>query len=74
MASAQDTTTLLHNEEESFALAPVDASAIKGFTRAKRYMSALLLQSKDIHFVFLQIIIDIHFIFYKLYKCINENL
>ena len=33
---AQDTTTLLHNEEESFALAPVDVSAIKGFTRAKR--------------------------------------
>lgn len=25
-----DQTTLLHNEEESFALAPVDASALKG--------------------------------------------
>ena len=28
-----ETTTLLHNEEESFALAPVEASAIKGLTR-----------------------------------------
>lgn len=26
----QDQTTLLHDEEESFALAPVDASALKG--------------------------------------------
>lgn len=25
-----DQTTLLHNEEESFALAPVDASALRG--------------------------------------------
>ena len=29
-------TTLLHNEEESFALAPVDASAIRGTVRTKR--------------------------------------
>lgn len=27
----QEQTTLLHDEEESFALAPVDASALKGF-------------------------------------------
>lgn len=26
----QDQTTLLHDEEESFALAPIDASALKG--------------------------------------------
>lgn len=26
----QDQTTLLHDEEESFALAPVDTSALKG--------------------------------------------
>lgn len=32
----QDQTTLLQNEEESFALAPVDASALKGFTKTKR--------------------------------------
>lgn len=29
----QDQTTLLHDEEESFALAPVDASALKGSLR-----------------------------------------
>lgn len=29
-APQTDQTTLLHNEEESFALAPVDASALKG--------------------------------------------
>lgn len=27
---AADQTTLLHNEEESFALAPVDAATLKG--------------------------------------------
>merc|ERR1719511_357425 len=32
----QEQTTLLHNEEESFALAPVDASAIRGTIRTKR--------------------------------------
>lgn len=31
-----DQTTLLNNEEESFALAPVDVSALKGLTKAKR--------------------------------------
>lgn len=29
-AAPNDQTTLLQNEEESFALAPVDASALKG--------------------------------------------
>eukprot|EP00095_Tigriopus_kingsejongensis_P008889 maker-scaffold566_size135349-snap-gene-0.33 protein:Tk08889 transcript:maker-scaffold566_size135349-snap-gene-0.33-mRNA-1 annotation:"hypothetical protein SINV_03308" len=32
----QDQTTLVHNENESFALPPVDASAIRGFVRTKR--------------------------------------
>merc|ERR1719220_1606252 len=31
-----DTTTLLHNEEESFALAPVEASALKGVRRQRK--------------------------------------
>jgi len=48
VASAQDTTTLLHNEEESFALAPVDASAIKGFTRAKRKRKLIVDETKAI--------------------------
>lgn len=29
-APAADNTTLLHNDEESFALAPVDATVLKG--------------------------------------------
>ena len=29
-------TTLLQNEDESFALAPVDASMVRGTMRAKR--------------------------------------
>jgi len=32
----QETTTLLHNEEESFALAPVEASALKGVRRQRK--------------------------------------
>merc|ERR1711892_416982 len=31
-----ETTTLLHNEEESFALAPVEASALKGVRRKRK--------------------------------------
>lgn len=31
-----ETTTLLHNEEESFALAPVEASALKGVRRQRK--------------------------------------
>ena len=33
--AAADQTTLLHIEEENFALAPVDYSAVRGYTRAK---------------------------------------
>lgn len=36
----QDQTTLLHDEEESFALAPVDASALKGLS----YYNIILFQ------------------------------
>lgn len=39
----QDQTTLLHDEEESFALAPIDASALKG----KSYLNI------DVHIYFL---------------------
>jgi len=47
-ASPKETTTLIHNEEESFALAPVDASAIKGFTRAKRKRKLIVDETKAI--------------------------
>jgi len=32
----KDTTTLLHNEDESFALAPIEASALKGARRQRK--------------------------------------
>ena len=32
----QEQTTLLHDEEESFALAPVDTSALKGTVNIKK--------------------------------------
>merc|ERR1719270_2079292 len=35
-AKMPDTTTLLHNEDESFALAPVEASALKGQRRQRK--------------------------------------
>ncbi len=35
-ASAVDHTTLIHNEEESFALAPVEATAIKVLYSVKK--------------------------------------
>ncbi|XP_034244818.1 double-strand-break repair protein rad21 homolog [Thrips palmi] len=41
-------TTLLQNEEESFALAPVDASALKGFTKAKRKRKLIVDETKNI--------------------------
>ncbi|XP_074105531.1 RAD21 cohesin complex component verthandi [Cotesia typhae] len=41
-------TTLLHDEEESFALAPVDASALKGFTKAKRKRKLIVDEVKNI--------------------------
>ncbi|XP_049780758.1 double-strand-break repair protein rad21 homolog [Schistocerca cancellata] len=44
----QDQTTLLHNEEESFALAPVDASALKGFTKTKRKRKLIVDEIKNI--------------------------
>merc|ERR1719334_1468100 len=43
-----ETTTLLHNEEESFALAPVEASAIKGLTRTKRKRKLIVDEVKAI--------------------------
>ncbi|XP_076628581.1 RAD21 cohesin complex component verthandi isoform X1 [Colletes latitarsis] len=44
----QDQTTLLHDEEESFALAPVDTSALKGFTKAKRKRKLIVDEVKNI--------------------------
>lgn len=41
-------TTLLHNEEESFALAPVDASALKGVTKSKRKRKLIVDEVKNI--------------------------
>ncbi|XP_017795275.1 PREDICTED: double-strand-break repair protein rad21 homolog [Habropoda laboriosa] len=44
----QEQTTLLHDEEESFALAPVDTSALKGFTKAKRKRKLIVDEVKNI--------------------------
>lgn len=41
-------TTLLQNEEESFALAPVDASAFKGVTKSKRKRKLIVDEVKNI--------------------------
>lgn len=41
-------TTLLQNEEESFALAPVDASALKGVTKSKRKRKLIVDEIKNI--------------------------
>ncbi|XP_026474531.1 double-strand-break repair protein rad21 homolog isoform X2 [Ctenocephalides felis] len=43
-----DQTTLLQNEEESFALAPIDASALKGVTKAKRKRKLIVDEVKNI--------------------------
>jgi len=44
-----DTTTLIHNQEESFALAPVDATTVKGLThRAKRKRKLIVDEVKAI--------------------------
>jgi len=43
-----ETTTLIHNEEESFALAPVEASAMKGLTRTKRKRKLIVDEVKAI--------------------------
>nr|XP_018899724.1 PREDICTED: double-strand-break repair protein rad21 homolog isoform X2 [Bemisia tabaci] len=45
---AADHTTLLQNEEESFALAPVDASALKGLTKTKRKRKLIVDEIKNI--------------------------
>lgn len=47
-AAVADQTTLIHNEEESFALAPVDASAYKGVTKAKRKRKLIVDEVKNI--------------------------
>jgi len=44
----QDQTTLLQNENESFALAPVDASAIRGAVRTKRKRKLIVDEVKAI--------------------------
>uniref|UniRef100_A0A8D8MCM6 Double-strand-break repair protein rad21 homolog n=1 Tax=Cacopsylla melanoneura TaxID=428564 RepID=A0A8D8MCM6_9HEMI len=41
-------TQLLHNEEESFALAPIDASVIRGFTKTKRKRKLIVDEVKNI--------------------------
>ncbi|XP_036338828.1 double-strand-break repair protein rad21 homolog [Rhagoletis pomonella] len=43
-----DQSTLLQNEDESFALAPVDASAYKGVTKAKRKRKLIVDEVKNI--------------------------
>ncbi|XP_046688884.1 double-strand-break repair protein rad21 homolog [Homalodisca vitripennis] len=43
-----DQTTLVQNDEESFALAPVDASAFKGFTKTKRKRKLIVDEVKNI--------------------------
>ncbi|XP_075210065.1 RAD21 cohesin complex component verthandi isoform X2 [Lycorma delicatula] len=48
MQNHVDQTTLLHNEEESFALAPVDASAFRGFTKTKRKRKLIVDEVKNI--------------------------
>ncbi|XP_071515671.1 double-strand-break repair protein rad21 homolog isoform X2 [Panulirus ornatus] len=49
MLAGHEQTTLLQNEEESFALAPVDASAIKsGWPRAKRKRKLIVDEVKNI--------------------------
>ena len=48
-APGQDQTTLLQNENESFALAPVDASAVRGgFVRTKRKRKLIVDEIKAI--------------------------
>ncbi|XP_022921081.1 double-strand-break repair protein rad21 homolog [Onthophagus taurus] len=47
-ATPQDQTLLLQNEEESFALAPVDATILKGFNKAKRKRKLIVDEVKNI--------------------------
>jgi len=46
--AAAEQTTLIHNGEESFALAPVEATAIKGLNRAKRKRKLIVDEVKAI--------------------------
>lgn len=46
--AAHDNTTLLQNEEESFALAPVDATVLKGITKTKRKRKLIVDEVKNI--------------------------
>ena len=48
MLPPNEQTTLLHNEEESFALAPVDASALRGTVRTKRKRKLIVDEVKAI--------------------------
>lgn len=48
MDANAEQTTLLQNEEESFALAPVDASALKGVTKSKRKRKLIVDEVKNI--------------------------
>ncbi|EFX68066.1 putative RAD21 [Daphnia pulex] len=43
-----DQTTLLHNEEEGFALAPVDTTTVKGWARHKRKRKLIVDEVKNI--------------------------
>ncbi|XP_050349066.1 double-strand-break repair protein rad21 homolog isoform X2 [Nymphalis io] len=47
-APAIDSTTLLQNDEESFALAPVDATVLKGITKTKRKRKLIVDEVKNI--------------------------
>ncbi|XP_039750249.1 uncharacterized protein LOC120626690 isoform X2 [Pararge aegeria] len=47
-APALDNTTLLQNEEESFALPPVDTTVLKGITKAKRKRKLIVDEVKNI--------------------------
>ncbi|CAG4982667.1 unnamed protein product [Parnassius apollo] len=47
-APALDSTTLLQNDEESFALAPVDATVLKGVTKTKRKRKLIVDEVKNI--------------------------
>ncbi|KAJ8675050.1 hypothetical protein QAD02_010836 [Eretmocerus hayati] len=44
----QDQSTLMNDEEECFALAPIDASALKGFTKTKRKRKLIVDEVKNI--------------------------
>ncbi|CAG9857962.1 unnamed protein product [Phyllotreta striolata] len=45
---AIEQTTLLHNEEESFALAPVDAAQLKGLSKARKKRKLIVDEVKNI--------------------------